>query len=133
MSSTALTDSGSSTWEEEIRRIEEECRAAFLARDIGRLRGMWAETLAVNSPLNRIHDREQVLDLLARGIIRHETMEQTIERIVRHGDVVVVMGEDVVKNPGEEPVRRRFTNVWRDFDGSWKLVARQATHIDRHN
>ena len=116
-------------WEDEIRRIEEEGRVAFLAQDVGRLRELFAEELAVNSPMNRINDREQVLDLLARGIIRHESMEQTIERIDRHGDVVVVMGEDVVKNPGQSPVRRRFTNVWRDLGGSWKLVARQATHI----
>ena len=117
-------------WEDEIRAIEEEGRVAFLAQDVERLRGMFAEELAVNSPMNRINDREQVLDLLGRGIIRHESMEVTIERIDRHGDVVVVMGEDVVKNPGQPtPVRRRFTDVWRELGGSWKLVARQATHI----
>jgi ketosteroid isomerase-like protein len=117
-------------WEDEIRQIEDECRLAFLAADVERLRTMWADDLAVNSPLNRIHSREQVLDLLERGIIRHESMEQTIERIARHGDTVVVMGQDAVKNPGASAViQRRFTDVWRDDGGTWKLIARQATHI----
>src|ERR1043166_8880462 len=117
-------------WEDEVRQIEEECRLAFLAGDIERLRKMWADDFAVNSPLNRINSGEQVLDLLQRGIIRHESMEQTIERIARHGDVVVVMGQDVVRNPGASAViQRRFTNVWRDEGGAWKLIARQATHI----
>jgi len=119
-----------SAWETEIRQIEDECRLAFLAQDVERLRKMLADDLAVNSPLNRINSREQVLDLLQRGIIRHESMEQRIEQIARHGDVVVVMGEDAVKNPGAPAVvRRRFTDVWRDIDGAWKLIARQATHI----
>ena|ERR1043166_313088 len=119
-----------SAWETEIRQIEDESRLAFLAQDVERLRTMFAEDLAVNSPLNRITTREQVLDLLQRGIIRHESMEQTIEQIARHGDIVVVMGEDAVKNPGAPAViRRRFTNVWRDTGGAWKLIARQATHI----
>lgn len=119
-----------SSWEDEIRQIEDECRLAFLARDVERLRQMWADDLAVNSPLNRINNRDQVLDLLQRGIIRHESIEQTIEQVARHGDVVIVMGQDAVKNPGAPAViQRRFTDIWRDAGGTWKLIARQATHI----
>jgi ketosteroid isomerase-like protein len=118
------------SWQDEITRLEDECRVAFLAQDIERLRQMWSEELAVNSPLNRINSRAQVLDLLQRGIIRHVNMEQTIELITRHGDVAVVMGHDVVQNAPDQPqVRRRFTNIWRAADGSWQLIARQATLI----
>lgn len=71
-----------------------------------------------------------MLDLLQRGIIRHISMEQNIELIARHGDVAVVMGHDVVQNKPDEPrIRRSFTNVWRAADGSWQLIARQATLI----
>jgi ketosteroid isomerase-like protein len=117
-------------WQQEIERIEEECRLAFLAQDVARLRQLWSKDLVVNSPLNRIHDCATVLDLLGRGVIRHEWMEQQIESVTRHGGVVVVMGRDAVRNTADGPViARRFTNVWASADGSWQLVARQATHI----
>ena len=117
-------------WQQEIARIEEECRLAFLAQDLPRLRQLWAEELVVNSPINRIHDRAQVLDLLERGIIRHEWQEQHIELMRRHGDVVFVMGRDSVRNAPDGPViARRFTNVWSAANGSWQLVARQATQV----
>lgn len=125
----ATTDG--SSWQDEIERLEEETRIAFLAQDIGRLRQLWSENLRVNSPLNRINDRAQVLDLLERGIIRHVSLDQHIEQMTRHDDVVLVMGHDAVKDVDDGPViRRRFTNVWCAFDGSWKLVGRQATRID---
>lgn len=120
-----------SSWQDEIERLEEETRIAFLAQDIGRLRQLWSENLRVNSPLNRINDCSQVLDLLERGIIRHASLDQHIEVMTRHDDVVLVMGHDAVKDVPDGPViRRRFTNVWCASNGSWKLVGRQATRID---
>jgi hypothetical protein len=117
-------------WQQEIATIEEECRLAFLAQNTRRLRELWAEGLVVNSPLSRIHDRDTVLDLLERGIIRHVWMEQEIESITRHADVVVVMGRDAVRNAEDGPVvSRRFTNVWAAANGAWQLIARQATHV----
>jgi ketosteroid isomerase-like protein len=119
------------TWQDEIRRVEEEGRVAFLARDLERLRRLWSEDLAVNSPLNRINKRAQLLELLERGVIAHISFEQHIELITRHGEVVVVMGYDVVQNkPDEPPATRRFTDVWREEQaGSWRLIARQATIV----
>jgi ketosteroid isomerase-like protein len=117
-------------WEDEIKQIEDECRVAFLAQDLERLRQLWAEEMVVNSPLNRVNTRAQVLDLLERGIIRHVSQELHFESITRHGGMIVVMGYDVVKNSEDGPtLTRRFTNVWSAAEGSWKLVARQATVI----
>ncbi|HEV7427494.1 MAG TPA: nuclear transport factor 2 family protein [Thermoanaerobaculia bacterium] len=118
------------SWQDEIKRLEEECRIAFLGQDLERLRQLWSENLAVNSPINRVHDRSQVLDLLEKGIIRHVSLDQHIERMERYADVAVVMGHDVVKNAPEGPaITRRFTNVWSATNGSWQLIARQATHV----
>jgi ketosteroid isomerase-like protein len=121
-----MTDS----WKTEIERLEEEVRAAFLAQDIARMRQLLAEDFIVNSPLNRIHDRATVLDLLERGIIRHLTYDVNIELITRRAGVVVVMGHDVVRNSEDGPtISRRFTNVWAPVDGAWRIVARQATQV----
>jgi len=110
--------------------MQRQGREAFLARDIERLKDMWSDDLVVNSPINRIHSKAQVLDLLQKGIIAHVSFIEHIEATMRDGDVVVVMGRDeVVNTAGAEPIHRRFTNVWRAAGDSWRLIARQATLV----
>src|SRR4051794_8324049 len=95
MSTTGTVDA----WEDEIRAVEEENRAAFLALDLPTLERMWRDDCAINSPINRIHTKAQLFDLLRAGIVRHTLMEYEIERMDRHGDIVVVMGNDRVVDP----------------------------------
>lgn len=113
-------------WERDIRRLEEEARLAYLNADIEALSSLWAETFTVNSPLERINDKRQVLELLQIGRIRHATYNCEIESITRHGDVVIVMGRDHVTGPPAGPARRRYTNVWQLQDGQWRTIARHA-------
>ncbi len=117
-------------WEKEIRALEEEGCRAFLARDLDRLEATWSDELLVNSPINRVHDKRQVLDLLRAGTIAHASLESRIETIRRHGDLVVVMGSDLVTNsPGGPEIRRRFTNLWRREGASWRLFVRHANIV----
>ncbi len=116
-------------WEVEIRRLEEEGRAAYLAGDVTTLDRLWAEAFTVNSPLERINDKGQVLELLQSGRIRHATYECWIEHVARHGDVVVVMGRDHVTGPPAGDARRRYTNVWQLQNGRWRTIARHAQLI----
>lgn len=115
------------SWETEIRTREEDLRRAFLAADIPALAEILMDGYIVNSPLQKVIDKPQLLELLRAGRIRHQTFEIEIERIARYGDVVIVMGHDVVTDPPEGKVsNRRFTNVWRQESGSWRSVARHA-------
>lgn len=116
-------------WEADIRQLEEEARLAFLNADIPTLADLWTDTFVVNSPLERINDRDQVLALLQAGRIRHDTYECVIEHISRHGDVAVVMGQDHVTGPPSGEARRRYTNVWQLQDGQWRSIARHAQLI----
>jgi len=50
------------------------------------------------------------------------------------GDLVVIMGEEVTRPKNDAPhagaiEHRRFTDVWKQFDGDWRLLIRQATII----
>ncbi|HEX4438825.1 MAG TPA: nuclear transport factor 2 family protein [Thermoanaerobaculia bacterium] len=117
-------------WNDEIARLERDGVAAFLARDLETLGRLFAEELIVNSPLNRVTDKKTVLDLLGRGIIGHTSYVEKIEAVRRLGDLVTVMGADVVTNPPDEkPMHRRFTNVWRARNGGWELIIRHATVV----
>ena len=114
-------------WQQEIRALEDESRRAFLARDLERLNDLWSDNLLVNSPIDRVHDKQRILDLLRAGTIAHSSLESQIEDIQRHGNLVVVMGGELVTDKPDGPIiRRRFTNLWHTEGGSWRLVVRHA-------
>jgi ketosteroid isomerase-like protein len=130
MTLPAVSDVSEADWTREIERVEDEARLAFLARDTDRLKTLWSDELVVNSPINRVLDRSQVFDLLKRGVIAHSSFDVHIEVMTRHGDVVIVMGHDVVTaTPAAPPVQRRFTNVWRGSGGRWRMIARHANGV----
>jgi hypothetical protein len=127
MTITAAAMDSTTTWEQDIRALEEAGRVAFLAADTATLDDMWDEELLVNSPLNTINDKLRVLDLLRTGRIRHSFDDVVIEQVHRYDNVVVVMGRDTVDGPPHGGVmNRRFTNIWQLQDAGWKMIARHA-------
>ena len=69
------------------------------------------------------------------GALAHSEYDRKIEEAYVSGDVVVLMGEEVVVMRGSnqanvgEKMRRRFTSAWRKNNGQWQQVARQATNV----
>jgi len=117
-------------WKSEFVALEARNREAYLARDIEGLSSLWSEDLVVNSPINRVHHRPQVLDLLKAGVIAHSSYEVDIEVVERLGELVVIMGaERIVNAPGTPLIHRRFTNVWRQEAGAWRMFLRHANVI----
>lgn len=117
----------STAWEQEIRAREEALRIAFLAADTAALDEILADGYVVNSPLQRVLEKPQLLELLRAGRIRHSAFEVEIEHMSRHGEVVVVMGRDSVVDPPDGALtHRRFTNIWRLEAGIWRSIARHA-------
>lgn len=113
-----------------ILALEQAGREAFLARDLRTLENLWSDALQVNSPINRVHSKQQVLALLGAGVIAHTALDATVELVMRHPDTVVVMGsERVVDDPAAPAVHRRFTNVWRREGDAWRLFVRHATIV----
>jgi ketosteroid isomerase-like protein len=122
----------SEMWEQEIRAREEENRIAFLNADVAALDRLWTDDFLVNSPLNLVNDKRGTLTLLETGRIRHTSLAYEIERMVGHGDVIVVMGRDRVTDPPDGTIsHRRFTNLWRLDGGAWRCFARHANVVSR--
>jgi ketosteroid isomerase-like protein len=127
MTPSETTDHSASDWRAQIAELQEQSRQAYLAKDIERLNRLWSDELIVNSPINRVLGKGEVLKLLQRGVIEHSSYDECIEVTERQGEVVIVMGHDLVTDSASTPqVQRRFTNVWRAVGESWQLVARHA-------
>lgn len=132
MSAQSPGERESNEWEREIRALEEKARAAFLAADIATMGQLTTENYVVNSPLQKVVPKKLLLELLQTGRIRHSEFETHIEHISRHGDVVVVMGNDRVVDPPDGAVSlRRYTNVWQCTGGVWRSIARHAHVVSR--
>jgi ketosteroid isomerase-like protein len=114
----------------EARKRRDE---AMRARDIESVKKFIATDLVVNAPINRVVDGANMLARLSRGEIAYDDEGvSTVEFMGVRDDLVVVMGGGVLNPVGNAPnagktIRRRWTDVWKNIDGQWKMIIRQAT------
>ena len=107
---------------------------AIRARDTAALEKIWSPQMKVNSPGNTIQDRSTVLKMLSEGHIQYSAFKDTVESTSVFKDLVIIMGHEeltaAVGPDAGKPRIRRYTDVWqRNAEGSWMLIARQATYI----
>ncbi len=123
------------TDEATIRALEEQERIAVREQDFAALERIWSPRFMVNTPRNQVApDRAVVLDIFRQGLAHYSAFDRRIESILFDGDLAIVMGAETVKPIGNAPhagetVERRFTNIWKQENGSWRLLARHANVI----
>jgi Domain of unknown function (DUF4440) len=109
-----------------------------LTSDANAMRSLMHPNYMVNSPVNQIVRKDQLIKLLSEGKIASEAIERTIEATAITGNVGIVMGRETIKPKpnselglvhGEKTLERRFTNVFVFEQGNWRLLARQSTVI----
>ncbi len=110
------------------QRIDEAIRAG----DVETIVSLFAPDLVVNNPLNRVAHRPEVEARFRNLLIAYEDFDTHFDFVGVRGDLVFLMGEEVVRPTGAAPhagkvVYRRFTDAWCEIDGAWKMVVRQAT------
>lgn len=126
--------------EQHVRALDDRERIAALARDVPTLERLWSEQLTVNAPNNQVVvGRRAVLDtFIHAGVINFATFEREIEFIRADGAFVIIMGLETVKPLSDAPsagliagrtIKRRFTNIWKKEEGTWRLFARHANVI----
>ena len=126
--------------EERVRALDDQERIAALTRDLQTLERLWSEDFTVNAPNNEVVvGRQAVLDAFVHsGIIDFATFDREYELVRADGDFVIIMGVETVKPRSDAPsaglssgrtVRRRFTNIWKNEGGTWRLFVRHANVI----
>jgi ketosteroid isomerase-like protein len=123
-----------------VRSLDDRERAATLKRDLPALEELWSEDFTVNAPnYEVVVGRRALLDgFVHSGIINFSRFDRHIEYACADGPFVILMGLEIVQPVNDAPsvglvagqeVRRRFTNIWKNEAGAWRLYARHANVI----
>jgi ketosteroid isomerase-like protein len=118
----------------EIRRLNAQEVAAFLAHDPKALAALWSDDLVVTNPFNKFVTKQQVLGMVASGALGFTAYDRRIEYLHDYGDLVVVAGSETVTWAGTLPLTGktsilRFTGIWAKQAGRWQQVARHANIV----
>ncbi len=132
MSAGQITPDNNAVVEAEIRAREQAQVDALLRHDIAAMRKNWAADYVVNNPRNEVMEASK--GRIQSGERTYSSFSRIIEKVLLHGDTVIVMGLEVVVPSGNasdagRTINRRFTNIWMKRNGKWLLTARQATVI----
>lgn len=126
--------------EQRVRALDDEERLAALKRDVPALERLWSDQFILNAPNNKVLvGRRAALDVFVRsGIINFSKFERQIEYIHADGPYVIIMGLETVQPISDAPsaglvagqlIKRRFTNIWKNETGTWRLFVRHANVI----
>jgi ketosteroid isomerase-like protein len=115
-----------------IRNLEQLESKAVLEKDTTTLRKLWADDYMVNSPANRVVTGGR--STLDRPVINqgdNVSFTRKVEHVLIKGDYVFAMGSEVVvpRAANGAAIKRRYTNVWMNEKGQWKLIARHANVV----
>jgi hypothetical protein len=117
-----------------VMHAVEKVDAALIADEYAVFAAALAPELVVNNPGNIVAASAVVRQLNADGKIAYSQYERLIEHASLRGDMVLLMGGEIVvpkpPNPlAGQTVHRRFTELWRPEGEKWLLSARQATVV----
>ena len=115
-----------------IRRLDLAEADAVLRGDFAAIDKLWAPDMIVNNPINQVVRSSR--GRVRTGAVTYASFVRNIESIQVHGDTAIAMGNEVVVPSGTSPgagtsIRRRYTDIWMNRDGAWRLTARHATVI----
>lgn len=137
---SSKTSNKTKATEEVIRKLDDEERQAALDRNLVALERLWSEDFTVNAPNNAVSvGKKAVMETFVKsGIINFSSYERKIEFIRLDGDYAFVFGLETLIPKTDAPsaglvagltVNRRYTNIWKNEKGTWRLFARHANVI----
>ena len=128
--------SSSDSIESEIRKLEADQVEYLMNGKVTEMKNNWAADYTVNNPFYVVQDANT--GPIQSGVLTYSKFERNIEKILLHDSVIIVMGNELVvpktapkgsSHDTNQPIKRRFTNVWMRKNGKWILIARHANNI----
>lgn len=119
-----------------VLAVAQRIDAAILSGDATGFSASFAPEAVVNHPGNGTFPAAFASRAFAAGMIDYHSIHRDIDHAaVRPTGEVLLMGGETVTPRGNaqhagRTGRRRFTEVWREIDGEWRLSLRQATYFE---
>ena len=120
--------------EDELRAIEQERIAAFVAKDMETLRRLHADDFEMINPGGQAVSKPEYLNGLGAGFLEYRLWEPESEievRVYGEGAVLRYRSHVEMAVQGEAQPRQSFwqTDVYEKRNGRWQAVWSQATRI----
>ena len=121
--------SGPSGPESEVLRAEDRWRIAQKANDVSAFMALLSPDVTFIGTSGSLRDRADfIASRTESSIPRARTYDYSELRVRVFGDVAVVTGREATTGEGVA-FQGRFTHVWVEESGVWRLVAVQRTDI----
>ena len=117
---------------QQIRDLEARRFAAMVRADGAELGRLLADDLTYGHSSGQLDTKASLLAALASGKLRYESLVPGDETVRIYADTAVGTGEVAVRaQAGDQKLDAtlRFTDVWVQQDGRWRLVAWQSTRV----
>ena len=116
--------------ETEVRKLDSLHAAAVLSGDLKEMDKYWTEDFMVTNPFNEIDKANRIRN----GTMTYASFQRICEAVQIHENTAVLMRKEIVVPKGNSPgagktINRRYTNIWMNLKGQWRLVARHASVI----
>lgn len=125
-----------------VLTLQDQLHQFAIAGDAASFGALISEEFVASDPSNTIRHRDELVALVSSGRLQYESIETSIDYARQLGDdLVVIMGtestlQSSVPANGElesvalsQMLKRRFTNVYRNENGTWRLLIKQSTII----
>ncbi|WP_162390621.1 nuclear transport factor 2 family protein [Spirosoma endbachense] len=121
-----------------VRKVSALEVTAFLSNDTASLAKLWSPNYVVMNPFNKIVSFNEIKVLMRNAKINQIRFDRIIEKITINQNLAIEMGQEIPDEksavsgvPKSVTSPRRFTNIWQNSNGSWQLIARQATNVSQ--
>ena len=124
-----------STDRQQVEQAERAGGRAAFTKDFATIEKYWSPQLLVNSPGNKILTRDQVFTAIREDKLKYSGYINEVEAFHIYGDTAIIMGHEMLTpDTGPEAgtrLYRRYTDIMQRSNGTWMLIARQATYTDQ--
>ena len=112
--------------------IDKERMQAMVDQDAAKLKNMICKDLIYTHSSARLDTKESLIGNMESGATVYKACTPSDVEALDLGDTVVLTGRADIKieahgNPNSFSVR--FTDVWQNQDGTWRMVAWQSTKL----
>lgn len=115
-----------------IREVEDRRLQAMMQRDFAALESLLADDLTYTHTNGRVDGKSELLSAMQAGALIYESIELLEARVRVYEATAVVTGTASMQvKAGNQQIsfQARFTDVYVNQSGLWKMVAWQSTRI----